>query len=277
MQKPEHDVVGYWTEVKLDIVRKYAAAYSAILNNQPTIKRHIYIDAFAGPGVHLSKRTGEYIAGSPLNAFNVSPPFKEYHFVDMDGKRVKQLRKLCGNAANVFAYEGNCNEVLRKEVFARAKWTDFSRALCLLDPYGLHLDWEVVAEAGNMGTVEVFINFPIMDINMNVLHRDLKPADPEQATRMSKFWGDDSWSNAGKQVKKGLFGDITEKVRNDQVLAAYVDRLKKVAGFKFVPEAMPMRNSSGAVVYYLVFASPNRTGAKIVKEIFDSYRDRGVR
>jgi hypothetical protein len=36
-----------------------------------------------------------------------------------------------------------------------------------------------------------------------------------------------------------------------------------------------MRNTRGAVVYYLFFASPNRTGAKIVSDIFNTYRDRG--
>jgi hypothetical protein len=37
-----------------------------------------------------------------------------------------------------------------------------------------------------------------------------------------------------------------------------------------------MRNSKGAVVYYLYFASPNKTGARIVNEIFDQYRNKGA-
>jgi len=47
-----------------------------------------------------------------------------------------------------------------------------------------------------------------------------------------------------------------------------------VAGFKFVPEPLPMINSTGAVVYYLFFASPNENGGRIVGEIFNKYRDR---
>ena len=43
-----------------------------------------------------------------------------------------------------------------------------------------------------------------------------------------------------------------------------------------VPEPIPMRNKTGAVVYYLFFASPNKTGAKIVKDIFNTYRNRGT-
>ena len=39
------------------------------------------------------------------------------------------------------------------------------RALCLLDPYNINLKWEVIETAGKMGSVEVFLNFMIMDIN----------------------------------------------------------------------------------------------------------------
>jgi hypothetical protein len=38
-----------------------------------------------------------------------------------------------------------------------------------------------------------------------------------------------------------------------------------------------MRNSKGAVVYYLYFASPNAIGSDIVTQIFDKYRDLGAR
>jgi three-Cys-motif partner protein len=63
------DEVGYWSEVKLDIVRDYAKAYSTILAAQqnPSFE-HVYIDAFAGAGIHISKTTGEVIEGSPLIA-----------------------------------------------------------------------------------------------------------------------------------------------------------------------------------------------------------------
>jgi len=133
------DEVGYWSEVKLDLVRKYAQAYSTILSKQTSIKAHLYIDGFAGAGVHLSRSTGEFIPGSPLNALNVAPPFSEYHFVDLDGGRAENLRLLAQGRDNVSVYEGDCNAILRRDVFSRARYADYRRALCLLDPYGLHL------------------------------------------------------------------------------------------------------------------------------------------
>lgn len=75
---PEYDQIGVWSELKLDVIRKYAVAYSTILNKGRLY--HVYIDAFAGPGVHLSRASGDWVPGSTLNALSVQPPFKEFHF-----------------------------------------------------------------------------------------------------------------------------------------------------------------------------------------------------
>lgn len=37
-----------------------------------------------------------------------------------------------------------------------------------------------------------------------------------------------------------------------------------------------MRNTKGAIVYYLYFATPKAVAANIVTDIFDAYRDRGA-
>ncbi|MGC2089045.1 MAG: three-Cys-motif partner protein TcmP, partial [Candidatus Acidiferrales bacterium] len=83
--KPEFDRIGYWSEIKLDIIREYAAAYSKILAGQrnPSFY-HVYIDAFAGAGIHLTHATEDFVLGSPLNALNVRPPFREYHLIDIE-------------------------------------------------------------------------------------------------------------------------------------------------------------------------------------------------
>lgn len=105
MGEVRHDEIGHWSEVKLDIVRKYAKAYSTVLAKETRIRKYLYIDAFAGAGVHISKQTGESVPGSPLNALNVQPPFSEYHFIDLDGDKAEHLRHLIGGTPNVFVYE----------------------------------------------------------------------------------------------------------------------------------------------------------------------------
>ncbi len=78
----KYDEIHYWTEVKLDIVKEYAQAYSTILSAQKRpLLYHVYIDAFAGAGLHVSKSTGQLVSGSPLNALLIEPPFREYHLI----------------------------------------------------------------------------------------------------------------------------------------------------------------------------------------------------
>jgi three-Cys-motif partner protein len=268
----EHlDVVGYWTEIKLQILQDYANAYAQILKKQPAIKRVDYIDGFAGAGAHISKQSGELIAGSPARALAIRPRFSHYHFVEMDAARAKRLEHM-GDEKNVTVYQGDCNEVLLQDILPQCRYEDYRRALCLLDPYELNPNWEVVETAGKMRSIEIFLNFMIMDANMNVLWRNSESVAPEQAKRMTKFWGDDSWRSAAYRTEPGLFGPMEEKAPNESVVAAYRKRLKEVAGFKFVPDPLPMRNTRGAVVYYLFFASQNSTGNKIAEHIFRKYR-----
>jgi three-Cys-motif partner protein len=270
------DQVGYWSEIKLAIVREYASAYSIILNKQAGIRAHLYIDGFAGAGVHISRQTGQFIAGSPLNALNIAPPFKEFHFIDLDGGRAQSLRELAGARKDVLVYEGDCNEILLKTVFPRARYEEYRRALCLLDPYGLHLNWQVVHTAGQMRSIEIFLNFPVMDMNMNVLWRNPEQVQKSQVGRMDAYWGNGTWRDAAYTKTRGLFGDLEEKADGEVVAKAFQERLCRVAGFQYVPDPMPMRNTKGGVVYYLFFASPNRNGAKIVGDIFKKYREKGL-
>jgi three-Cys-motif partner protein len=262
------DVIGEWSEIKLEILNKYAHAYTTILSKKQL--RFIYIDGFAGAGQHLSRRTGDVVQGSPQIALNISPPFHEYHFVDLNPKRADQLRDLSAGRSNVYVYNGDCNEILLNEVFPRARYEDHARALCILDPYGLHLDWEVMRTAGQMKSVDLFLNFPVMDMNMNVLWNNPEKVDASQKDRMNSFWGDESWWEATYTTEADLFG-YPVKTGIETVVQAFRQRLKKVASFGYVPEPMPMRNSKGGIVYYLFFASQVATADKIIKDIFRKY------
>ncbi|MGD0766108.1 MAG: three-Cys-motif partner protein TcmP [Dehalococcoidia bacterium] len=275
MNPHRFDEIGYWSEIKLDIVREYAQAYSRIL----TAKRlnHFYVDGFAGSGVNLARRSKEFVAGSPLNALNVEPPFRGYFLIDLDGDKIAQLGALpeVGDRPDVHIICGDCNRVLLEEVFPRVKYTDYRRALCVLDPYGLHLDWEIMRTAGHMKSVEIFLNFPIMDMNRNVLWRKPQMASTADQKRMTAFWGDESWRDAAYQHVPTLFGDQWDvKTGNPEVAEAFRQRLGAEGGFAYVSEPFPMRNSTNAIVYYLFFAAQQPVALQIVKAIFRKYKNR---
>jgi three-Cys-motif partner protein len=186
----QFDEVGYWSEVKLEIIKRYGAEYSKILSAQGF--DHTYIDAFAGGGHHVTKSTRELIAGSPLNALSIEPPFKEFFLIDLEPRKTGRLREVIGERKDVHILEGDCNRLLLETVFPTIRYEKYRRALCLLDPYGLHLNWEVMQTAGRSQLIEIFLNFPVADINRNVLWNDPAKVSEKQAARMTAFWGDES-------------------------------------------------------------------------------------
>jgi len=114
-----------------------------------------------------------------------------------------------------------------------------------------------------------------MDMNRNAIWRNPEKVPQDGVERMTKFWGDDSWRQAAyAESPQGnlLFGPEMVKQPNEAIVGAFRKRLQEVAGFRVVPEPLPMRNSTNAVVYYLFFASQKPVADKIITAIFDKYR-----
>jgi len=267
------DEIGYWSEIKLAILEKYAKPYNQILLSN---RLHpIYIDGFAGAGYHKAKGSDRIIEGSPSRALTIEPPFDFLHLVDIDGARVSELKKLAANRPNVAVYQGDCNRVLVDQVFPKISFAKRERALCILDPYGLDLDWGTIRKAAQSKVIEIFLNFPVMDMNMNVFWHHPEQVTTAQRSRMTRFWGDESWEEAAYETTQGLFGSMQSKASNDVVAEAFRTRLKTAASFGYVPKPMPMRNTKGSIVYYLFFAAQEKTAYKIVKEIFAKYENYG--
>lgn len=141
----------------------------------------------------------------------------------------------------------------------------------------IDLAWEVVAAAGKSNAIEIFLNFMVMDMNMNVLLRDPEKAVPVQVARMNRFWGDATWRDAAYETnpQASFFQENEIEKANDaneKIAAAYRNRLLQAAGFAYVPEPLALKNKLGKTIYYLFFASPNKTGQKIVEHIFNKHR-----
>jgi len=159
------------------------------------------------------------------------------------------------------------------KVFPRADFSNYTRALCLLDPYNIDLTWEVIEAAGKARSIEIFLNLMVMDINRNALRRDPDKSVKSKVEQMTRLWGDGTWRDAGYDMIPTLFdSDVPQKVSNERFAEAFRQRLIKKAGFKFVPKPMPMKTSKSSVIYYLYFASQKEAGRDIVNDIFDTYR-----
>ncbi|MBU4563259.1 MAG: three-Cys-motif partner protein TcmP [Desulfarculus sp.] len=265
------DQIGDWSQVKLEIIKEYAEFYTGLLNKFKLF--HVYIDAFAGGGKHVLRETGEVISGSPENALKLEPRFKEYHFIDLNPQKIESLKSISRNYNNVHIYHNDCNKVLLDEIFPELKYEKYMRALCILDPYGIDIDWSVLREAGKKGIIDVFINFSIMDMNRNVLRDVLEKSDQKQIDRFNKFWGDTSWQKMAYTGQGNLFAgeDRIKTADNQAIVEAYRTRLKEVAGFKYVATPVPMVNKIDKVVYYLLFASQKQVANKLATHLFKKH------
>jgi len=274
MKRLKFDEIGYWSELKIEIIKEYANAYTKILSGQKLKLQFAYVDGFSGAGVHVSKKTGSIVKGSPIVALSITPSFHKYYFVDLDSRKTEYLKKLIKGNSSAHVYNGDCNEILLKEVFPKIKYSDYRRGICLLDPYGLHLNWDVIRGAGQMKSLEIFLNFPIMDMNRNVFWRNPENVAPEDIRRMDAFWGDDSWRDGVVYDKKqDLFG-YPCKQSNSTIAEHFKKRLIRVAGFKHVSNPLPMRNRSNSIIYYLFFASQKPVAKKIIDDIFKKYKNK---
>jgi three-Cys-motif partner protein len=234
------DEIGDWSEIKLDIVEKYGAAYAKILGAKRFKK--FYIDGFSGAGRHISRQTGEQIEGSPARALRISPPFDRYYFIDMNPQKTRYLQKLCDGRSDVSIHTGDCNAYLTTKLLPTIQYGDYKRALCLLDPYGLDLDWEVMLQAGQSKAIDLFLNFPVMDMNRNAIWRAPENARKDGIERMNRFWGGESWREAAyAESDQGNFFFKRElgKQDNATIVKAFQKRIKTVGGFEFVPDPMP--------------------------------------
>ena len=115
-------------------------------------------------------------------------------------------------------------------------------------------------------------------MHRNVFWHNPDGVDANDISRMNRLWGNESWRDVVYKETATLFGPEIGKDENttEEIAKAFGKRLKTVAGFKFVPEPVPMRNSRNAIIYYLFFATQNATANKIVSEIFAKYKREGA-
>jgi three-Cys-motif partner protein len=157
----QFDEIGRWSELKLEIVEKYGAAYTTAFSGERGRRlEKYYIDAFSGAGVHLSKETGQQIEGSPARALKVRPPFDHFYFIDMNPEKTAYLRALCKDRTDVDIITDDATSYLTHKLLPTIQYEKFNRALCLLDPYGLTLTGKLCGKPVRRGLSICFSTFP---------------------------------------------------------------------------------------------------------------------
>lgn len=276
------DVIGRWSEEKLDLLTKYLKAYSVIMNEQKKnwLREYYYIDAFAGSVRPRAKEDEQrYIDGSPLRALQIEPQFDKYWFIDVSSKRIERIQRLRNDFPDcvIQVSQGNCNEVLCDEVVPQLPYSSKKRAFIFLDPYGLQVNWETVTELANTRTCDIFVNFSVMGVT-RLLPRDQNPA-LDMIERLSKVMGSTNWINQIYREPQGtqlnLFENPLELTSSRDTIQAewlaslYTEQLRSI--FHHVSRPVLMRNSTNSVLYALCLASHNQTAIRITNDILNRH------
>jgi three-Cys-motif partner protein len=268
---PKLDEVGYWSEAKLEIVAKYSKGASRILRSSGF--KSLYVDGFAGAGVHKSRRTGKLIAGSPLLVSRVQPPFERIELVEQDPERVALLRSQFAEDRRVQVHHGDANDLVPRIVKGIARNSDW-RAVVLLDPYKLNLKWGTIRGVGATRAADMLIHLPTMQIQRNVVRRTLEAGVESEQQRMTELWGGTGWQTAAYREEETLFGSEESKAGILDIAHAFRERLIEPhgAGFKFCSRPVPMRNNGRRVIYYLLLASQVDVAVKVFEDVTRDYR-----
>lgn len=279
------DIIGRWSEGKLNLLAQYLKAYSVIMNNQktsnnptgrPWLREYYYIDAFAGSVRPRAKEDEQrYIDGSPIRALQTEPQFDAYWFIDVDSRRIERVERLREEFPNriVEVRQGNCNEVLRNDIIPLIPYASRRRAFVFLDPYGLQVDWETVKQLANTRTCDIFVNFSVMGVT-RLLPREQSP-DPEVVEQLNRVMGSTDWITQIYREPPGtqldLFNNQNEPSKSRDTIQAewlaslYSTQLEDL--FPYVSKPVLMRNSTNSVLYALCLASHNKTAVSITNSL----------
>lgn len=259
---------SYWTEQKLAMLAEYLPRFTTTAKNKAP--RTLYLDLFAGRHRNLSRETGEEISGSPRVALDTSPQFSKVVLFELPSKAARLDADLRASypERDLEVVPGDCNDsigpVLRR--LERDDW-QWSPIFALLDQQAAEIRWSTLELLADFRKgrfkVELWLLFA-----PSMLPRGLASTDHDAverfADRITKMYGSEGWQDAYEARRRGL---LTPSDLRDELLNLFRYRLENELGYK-VTHHFEMKNTRGAPLYNMVFATDNDAGERIMKHIY---------
>lgn len=277
---------GLWTEKKLEAFSKYVWSYLTIMKKYPYWKT-IYFDGFAGSGTREKRtnrdlmqqlkiteeeeRTYKGAAERVLGLENLG--FDYYYFIDKNEESLNKLKQKLNEQfknKNLEFRLGDANEQLNK--LAKALQDNKYAALVFLDPFGMQIDWNSIANLKGTRS-DVWILVPTGVIVNRLLD---KAGKLEFSDKLESFFGlpiaeIKSFFYEEKKIPT-LFGEeeIITKVSKpiEKIANLYAQRMKTIWEH-VTEEPLVLKNSNNVPIFHFVFASNNKNAKKIAKQIID--------
>ena len=293
--EPQKPWGGAWTEEKLNAFEKYVNAYLTIMNvNRDKWNwKLIYFDGFAGSGSRNEEISSDgqqlmldLVENCQLKPEELTPyrgaaervlsieqnGFDYYYFIDKDANSSQQLNEKLTPLKKNKTLEFRASDA-NKEIVKLADAMHNNgklKALVLLDPFGMQIDWENIAHLKDTGT-DLWILIPTGVIVNRLLDRKCKL---KHIDKLTSFFGEDETylKEYFYSIRKEstLFGEaeIVEKVKEPikKIADLYIQKLKGV--FKHVTtQPLVLYNTNNTPIFHFAFASNNPTALKIAKDI----------
>lgn len=295
--EPSSSWGGAWTEEKLNAFEKYVNAYLTIMNRYRSKYnwKLIYFDGFAGSGsrqetaqeknnqlmldlMNVNHVTAEELTpykGAAERVLNIKQTgFDYYYFIDKDAESSKKLEEklasIRGNRILEFRHSDANKQVSE---LANAMHNNIKlKALVLLDPFGMQVDWSSIEKLKNTGT-DLWILIPTGVIVNRLLDRKCKLTHIEKLT--SFFGKDEEYLRNyfyNTRQESTLFGDIkvVEKVKEPicKIAELYIQQMKTI--FTYATEKpLVLYNTRHLPIFHFACASNYAAAVKIAHEIIN--------
>lgn len=272
---------GDWTEHKIGMIVGYAKAYLTIMNKYSKFKT-LYFDGFAGSG-NIYKEEGndiELIKGTAIRILEIQEPkpFDVYYFVEKSEVNKNELQALInaefiGKTCHVV--NDDCNNRLVSMATFLQKNANF-RVLAFIDPFGMAVNWSSLESLKGQG-IDLWILVPT-GIGVNrLLKKDGRISDA-WAHRLEVFLGLPKEKIIEyfyrTKIVQTLFGEETnlakEKQASEKASQLYRERLNEI--FTYVSEPLPLKNSTGSVMYHFMMATNNKAALGIANDVTKTKR-----
>jgi three-Cys-motif partner protein len=208
-----------------------------------------YVDLFAGAGFARIRDSHELVLTSPLIAATLRYPFTSLHLCDANRSYCDALSERLGRLPGPPVHTvtcGDCNALIDRVL----QGIPSQSALCVTfaDPFGLHLDFETVRRVADLRSDLIVL----MADNMDALRNWARYYNDNPSSSLDRFMGEPGWRDA----LAGRHGPTQARALREH----YLTRLRTLGFQHFAIERF--RNSRGADIYSLVYASRHKLGLK---------------
>jgi len=208
-----------------------------------------------------------------LLSLTTDHPFTDYFFVDMESESIDTLEKRSAASKvppdRIRCWKGDANKVvleitseIRKidSEYIPGAWPSLN--LAFLDPEGLELEWNTVAELAKMQRMDLIIHYSQQGIKRMADRALISKKEFD----IDKFFGDTEWRKVYADCKDdatGIHRPLIDHYKSKLDQLGYVE-VKEDEDVWVEPL---MKNGKQAPLYRLLFASKHPLGVKFWKDV----------